>query len=122
VEPEGDRVAGSGVRERLRGTRGQQHSAASPQTKEIKRQKAKIKRQKSLRRAAGRVGKESSGAGRNQSNRRKRDESRETPQQMNLYPTPCTVRKRWGSPGSCSILARREAMWLSTVRVVGKFS
>jgi hypothetical protein len=45
------------------------HSAASPQVKEIKRQKAKIKRQKSLRRAAGRIGEESSGAGRNLNNR-----------------------------------------------------
>jgi hypothetical protein len=38
--------------------------------KQIKEnQKAKIKRQKSLRRAAGRIGEESSGAGRNQNNR-----------------------------------------------------
>jgi hypothetical protein len=37
--------------------------------KKIKRQKAKIKRQKSLRWAAGRIGEESSGAGRNQDNR-----------------------------------------------------
>jgi hypothetical protein len=37
--------------------------------RKIKRQKAKIKRQKSLRRAAGRIGEEFSGAGRNQNNR-----------------------------------------------------
>jgi len=40
-----------------------------PQTRKIKRQKAKIKRQKSLSRASGRIGEESSGAGRNQNNR-----------------------------------------------------
>jgi hypothetical protein len=34
-------------------------------------QKAKIKRQKSLRRAAGRIGEEFSGAGRNQNNRQR---------------------------------------------------
>jgi len=35
------------------------------------------------------------------------------------YPTPCTVLIQRGWSGSGSSLARRLAMWLSTVRVVG---
>ena len=35
------------------------------------------------------------------------------------YPTPCTVFIHRGSLGSVSTFARRLAMWLSTVRVVG---
>ena len=37
-----------------------------------------------------------------------------------LYPTPCTVLRCRGASGFFSSLARRLAMWLSTVRVVGK--
>ena len=40
-------------------------------------------------------------------------------QRTNLYPMPCTVRKRTGLDGSLSSFWRSLRMWLSTVRVEG---
>src|SRR5437870_7223692 len=40
----------------------------------------------------------------------------------NLYPTRCTVIRCFGSEATSSILWRRRAMWVSTVRVKAELS
>jgi hypothetical protein len=49
--------------------RGTVRQAANTENQKAKGKNQKIKRQKSLSRASGRIGEESSGAGRNQNNR-----------------------------------------------------